>query len=63
MRAPAELSVEGRAAGLLTSCATYPDGRVLGLGLVKRKLAEAEAFLVASVAGGLNGGAATARPR
>lgn len=38
--AGAELSLDGRVVGRVTSAARYPDGRTLGLGYVKRDLAK-----------------------
>jgi folate-binding protein YgfZ len=40
-----ELSLDGRVVGKVTSAATYPDGRKLGLGYVKRDLARPDVLL------------------
>jgi len=52
---PAELSLDGKVAGRLTSCARFSDGRTLGLALVRRDAATSGARLA------LPGGAATAQ--
>ena len=51
---PAQLTLDGVAAGTLTSCVSHPDGRVLGLALIKRKRLEAPEYRCGDV---------TARPR
>ncbi len=43
--APAELSIEGRAVGMLTSSVTSPDGEHFGIGVVKTAFAETEQSL------------------